>query len=39
MKTLGLMIYIGATAWALTILLPLYALALQGFEQIGRMLP
>ena len=39
MNALSLMIYIGATAWALTILLPLYALAFQGFEQIGRMLP
>ena len=39
MKTLSLMIYLGATTWALSIILPLYALALQGFEQIGRMLP
>lgn len=39
MKTLGIMIYISVTAWALTILLPLYALAFQGFEQIGGMLP
>ena len=39
MNALSLMIYIGVTAWALSIILPLYALAFQGFEQVGGMLP
>ena len=39
MNALSLMIYLGVTTWALSIILPLYALAFQGFEQIGRMLP
>lgn len=39
MKTLSLMIYLGVTTWALSIILPLYALAFQGFEQVGGMLP
>ena len=39
MKLLGMIVYLGATTWAISILWPLYSLALQGFEQVGSLLP
>jgi len=39
MKLLGIIFYLSATTWAISILWPLYSLAIQGFTQIGRLLP